>query len=160
MVKSGSDDFGGWILKLLTTFQSSVCYLRDQSHQPNSSRCWQCSCLVSALFWGREDITHEVNANISSSSGALYISSWTSRTSNWLQKTTTATQQFNFVSCRDKEPNSYYLRKKILSYFEMRTRQCGVFFSEKGIFQWRKNTLVTELWNSFLLQRVSVCISI
>lgn len=77
MVKSGSDDFGDWILKLLT-FQSSVSYLRDQSHQPNHCRYWQCSCLVSAPFWGRGDLTHEVNANTSSSNGDLYISPPTS----------------------------------------------------------------------------------
>lgn len=62
MVKSGSNDFGGWILKLLR-FQSSVSYLRDESHQPNHCRYWQCFCLVSALFWGRGDLTHEVDAN-------------------------------------------------------------------------------------------------
>lgn len=65
MVKSGNDDFGDWILQLLT-FQSSVNYLRDQSHQFNSSRYCQWSWLVTALFWdrcGEKRISHRVNAN-------------------------------------------------------------------------------------------------
>lgn len=78
MVKSGSNDFGDWILELLTAFQSSVNYLRNQSHQFNSSRYWQCSWLVSVLFWdrcGEEGISHTESTLIPCLPyGALYIS--------------------------------------------------------------------------------------